>query len=73
MASNLTQIHVTIPDNLLFEVLQELNRLGGTVTGITQEQGSRTGIDESIPRSSVAVFQVWLMEFSGSQGSVSEA
>ena len=72
MSSNLAQIHVNVPDGMVAEVLQELNRLGGSVTGIKQEQGSRTGIDESIPRSSVAMFKIWLMEFSGGQGFISE-
>ena len=72
MASHHAQIHVSIPDGLVGEVLQELNRLGGTVTMLQQEKESWTGIDESIPATSVAAFKAWLMEFSGGQGHVSE-
>jgi len=72
MASNLVQIHVSIPNGLVGEVLVELNRLGGTVTCIKQEMESRTGIDESIPVTNIAAFKAWLADFSGGHGRVSE-
>ena len=72
MANNLVQIHVSIPDGLVGEVLVQLNRQGGTVTCIRQEMESRTGIDESIPAINVAAFKAWLADFSGGQGHVSE-
>ncbi len=72
MASNRTQIHVGVPDSLVAEVLEKLNRLGGTVTGIEQEKESRTGIDESIPVTNVAGFKAWLMAFCGGQSHVSD-
>jgi len=72
MASDLVQIHVSIPDGLVGEVLAKLNRLGGTVTGITQEVESRTGVDVSIPVTNVAAFKTWLAVFSSGQGHVSE-
>jgi hypothetical protein len=73
MASDFAQIHVSIPDDLVGEVLRKLNRLGGTATCIKQEMESRTGIDESIPVTNVAAFKLWLADFSGGQGHVSEA
>jgi hypothetical protein len=72
MASNLVQIHVSIPDGLVGEVLVQLKRQGGTVTWIGQEMESRTGIDASIPATNVAAFKAWLADFSGGQGHVSE-
>jgi hypothetical protein len=72
MAGNLVQIHVNIPDGLVGEVLEQLNRQGGTVICIKQEMEFRTGIDESIHATNVAAFKAWLADFSGGQGHVSE-
>jgi hypothetical protein len=42
MADNLAEIHVIVPDGLTGEVLGHLNRLGGTVTNIHQQEKGQT-------------------------------
>ena len=72
MADNLTEIHVNVPDGLTGKVLGHLNRLGGTVTNIHQEENGRTRIEESMPVANLAIFKTWLADFTGGQGHVSE-
>jgi hypothetical protein len=72
MADNLAEIHVTVPDGLTEEVLGHLNRLGGTVTNIHQEEKGRTRTEESMPVANLAIFKTWLEDFTGGEGHVSE-
>ena len=72
MGDNLAAIHVIVPDGLTGEVLGHLNRLGGTVTNIRQEEKGQTRIEESMPAVNLAIFKTWLADFTGGQGHVSE-
>ena len=72
MADNLPEIRVIVPDGLTGEVLAHLNRLGGTVTNIHQEENGMTRIEESMPVANLAIFKTWLADFTGGKGHVSD-
>ena len=72
MDDNLAEIQVIVSDGLTAEVLGHLNRLGGTVTNIHQEENGQTRIAESLPVTNVAVFKTWLADFTGGRGHVCE-
>jgi translation elongation factor EF-G len=65
-------IRASVPESLEGEVMQQLVRLGGTITNIESEAELRTAISSTLPKTRVADFRSWLQSFTDGRGLVSE-
>jgi translation elongation factor EF-G len=72
MAANSSHIRASVPEALEGEVVQNIVRLGGTITNIEREGEARTAIRATMPKENVAKLRSWLQSYGDGQGSVSE-
>ena len=69
---DVTHIRAIVPEAIESEVMLQINRLGGTITLIEREPGSRTAIAGTVSKRDVADFRTWLESYSSGRGLLSE-